>query len=327
MVRRLAYFLIAFCIVLAIPFSIVELPDWLLLIGLFGGRLYILSIDPLLQNDRRMFWASVILWGVVHVIVSVVDAPARAFIGLPLLSLPLIYWLMSRFSNITEQWMNLSFRVTTILMGIAGWFLTHLGESELGAFAIPICILIVASHTYRAFSDRNDNRTLTAHWVALAILLWIGAGLLAAMVLFMSAGYWVRDTLILTVLKEWMRYATLAVILAMGNQITADIRGENRRVTGLSAYWLFAFGVIIGRLVMVYAGILQLSPLHQFEPSPAAINEWFRLIWLAGFWNIAILLGLIIYAVQIFIRRPPGLLSLNSEPCLPHSPSPHSESE
>ena len=46
LLRRIAYLLIAASIGVAIPFSFTGLPDWLLLIGLFGARLYLLASQP-----------------------------------------------------------------------------------------------------------------------------------------------------------------------------------------------------------------------------------------------------------------------------------------
>lgn len=276
-VRRAAYLLIAACIALAIPASFGVLPAWLLLIGLLGGRLYMLTadpFDPLVQAERRAFAVSVGAWTLLHALVALTAPRFQVNIALPLLSLPLMYWLMTRFSRIDAVWARLSMRVTTLLIALAGigWYS---GATWLALYVSPVCVLITAAHAYRAFSDQNGSRTLAAHWLALMLLLWIGASLIGGADAALR-GY-------------WLTFAALALVLGMGSQITADWRGENRRITGLSAYWLVAFGVIFSRLT----------------PDPAL-------------WGLLPPLGVLVYAAQFVIRRPPGLLSSGSEPPRPH---------
>lgn len=310
LLRRVAYLLIAASIGLALPASLGVPPPWFLLIGLFGGRLYLLTMDPYLQADRPALITSVGVWAGIHLAIGLLDARIQTLVGLPLLTLPLVYWLMTRFANLPEVWLTSSFRVTTVLMGLFSFGLL-MGNSF--TLLAPLCMFIIAAHLYHAFANQNGSRTLAAHWVALALILWIGVGLFGETPLVTD----MRFSNGTGTQTNWLCYATLSVILGMGSQITADLRGENRRITGLSAFWLVAFGVIL-----VGVSSLELHQVRRFLTSadenwmynPVIIDVWDSFLMENLIWVFAIPFGLIIYLVQFVIRRPPGLLSSDSEP-------------
>ena len=256
---------------------------------------------------RRLSIISVVwLIGMAGALIGMFDADLRVLIAFPVTTLALLYWLMTRFASVQRIWLTLSLQVTVGLVAVAGGCLYLAGESALGALAIPLCLLIVAAHSYHAFSNQNGSRTLAAHWAALTVLLWIGVGLLGGIATFPEIYPTVRDTLIPDVIRDWLRAATLAIILGMGNQVTADMRGENRRITGLSAYWLIAFGVIVGGILRLCAGTAQayLVSLYGLEPLAVHDNQLAPLLIIAGTFDLAALLGMAIYAVQFWVRRP-----------------------
>jgi hypothetical protein len=301
LLRRIAYLLIAASIGLALPFW---LTPWWALIGLFGGRLYLLSLDPTLVQDRRKRFGSILLWATLHIIVGVTDQRLQVFVAFPLLSLQLIYWLMTRFSSVEEVWTNSSRRVTTGLMMLAGVGMMMLDQLPFLAYLIAACILITVAHIYHAFAHQNGSRTLAAHWVALTLLQWIGVYLGSAMLplLNISPTAWLFDTPPI----EAGYFAVLAVLFGMGNQITADMRGENRRITGLSAYWLVTFGSIMLEMLqscvaVVRLHILGISLVDERFMDWSWVEPFTRL---GMFWVLAVLLGWIIYLVQFIIRRP-----------------------
>jgi len=307
--QRLAYLLIAACILLAIPFAFVRpLPDWLPLIGLFGARLYRLSDEPNLngKTDRLLFLISG--WAVVHLLALLTELPyGPPFAGLPLLSLLLMYEFMPRFSVVTEAWMKISLRVTVGLLVITAWMIAMVITAPFAAVIAPVCLLIIAAHHYHAFSNGNGSRTLIVHWLILTVILWIGVGVFS--------GVFIIDALLLAaeersapffypLMADWMRYAALAVVLGVGNQLVARLRGENRRITGLSAYWLVTFGVIVGGLVALGAGVVQAYLIYAgIEAGQAAVLVS-PVTTLANGWHLGIPLGLMIYLVQFVIRRP-----------------------
>ncbi len=317
--RRIAYLLIAASIGFALLSGLrvwFEIP---LLLGLFGARLYLLTLDPVLSGNRRLMAASIGIWALLHYVVGVSAAAVRDFVGLPLLSLPLIYWLMTRFSTVTETWITLSFRVTTVLLALAGFGALMVNEVPAFSTIIPICLFIIAAHFYHTFTSPNGNRTLAAHWVVLTLLLWLGAFIGTALVpqLGLTNPTHAFGTVRLHSVNE---FAALTVILGLGNQITADFRSENRRITGLSAYWLVAFGITVSTLITLLA-----SAVHSYVVNrglnPNVMPEDFYLISKQAYiWQWAIWLGLIIYLVQFWIRRP------RFEPH-PPPPSPSGEEE
>lgn len=306
--RRIAYLLIATSVGLAIPFSFTGLPDWLPLIGLFGGRLYVLATQPNLQGRSGALLFLVAGWAGVHLLSIAMNVPhIVSFAGLPLFSLLLMYEFMPRFSVVPDVWMKSSLRVTVGLLVITAWMISMVITAPFAAVIAPVCLLIIAAHLYHALSNGNGSRTLIVPWLTLAVIVWIGVGVFS--------GVFIIDALLLAaeersapffypLLANWMRWAALAVILGVGNQVVADLRGENRRITGWSAYWLVTFGVIVGGLVQLGAGLVQAYLIYAgIEAGQAAVLVS-PLITLARLWQFAIPLGLIIYLVQLFIRRP-----------------------
>lgn len=308
LLRRIAYLLIAASIGVAIPFSFTGLPDWLLLIGLFGARLYLLASQPNLQGRSGALLFLVAGWAGVHLLPYFMNAPhIVSFAALPLLSLLLMYEFMPRFSVVPEVWMKTSLRVTVGLLVFAAWMISMVITAPFAAVIAPVCLLIIAAHLYHAFSNGNGSRTLIVPWLALAVIMWIGVGVFS--------GVFIIDALLLAaeersapffypLMANWMHLAALAVILGVGNQMVADLRGENRRITGLSAYWLVTFGMLVGGLVQLGAGLVQAYLIDAGIDAEQAAVLVSPVITLANGWRLAIPLGLIIYLVQFFIRRP-----------------------
>lgn len=282
-----------------------ELYDVGLWLGLIGGGVYAGSrVDtPLLPVG--LVAAGVGLAGVG--IISGNDAlrlALRLYAAYGLASLGVLYALMPRFSHVSDGWYRLSLRVTAVLMGIATLLLT-LPASPISPPVIAAALVIIASHSYKAFSSRNDSLLLAAHWSALAVILWVGVGLLGAVMRFPAFAPYITGTSVESALAWWMRGAALALVLGMGNQVTAERRGANLRITGLSAYWLIAFGTICGGIVLLCAGAVEVYLVHLFDLDPARaldlLSPFVSLRWLT---DAALLVGMIIYAAQFWLRRP-----------------------
>ncbi|MBZ0277165.1 MAG: hypothetical protein K8I60_13535, partial [Anaerolineae bacterium] len=167
-----------------------------------------------------------------------------------LMALALGFWLMHRFSNITPAWADTGVIVTGGWAALAGVLVTLPGLYPLGVpdwlltlgrislFVIPICYLVIAAHSYKAFSDRNPTQTLAGHWLSLGIvLLLLGPGLLGAAQALPGVMQWTVGTRLSDLQGTLTGVAALAVTLGVINQGTIELRGINRRVTGLIPFW------------------------------------------------------------------------------------------
>lgn len=315
---RFAYYLLSLSIWLATVYAVVVAvlpgePQWLfdaaLLIGLVGAWEQI-ARKP--DGSRRVMLPLVVGVGLL-ILGFMLDTRyyLHPYMGYGLASLALIYWLLRRFSTVSEAWYELSLRITPLLMALAMLPLIFDGGVIIAPVTTPILILIIAGHARHGLEERRANPTLTVPWVALTVSLWIGVGLVAGIAAYPPLRPDVTGTLIESVSANWIRFATLSALFAMGNQITADLHGEERRITGWSAYWLIAFGTIIGGVILLCAGVVEVY-LNYLDTPSSEIRHLLQPLMALCRWAIAG--GALIYALQFFMRRPPGLLSSDSEP-------------
>lgn len=249
------------------------------------------------------------------------SAGLRINIACPLAAVALGFWLMHRFSNITPGWADTSVYSAAGVVTLAGALVTlpplHMlaapGRADwmaaLGSasvIVVPALYLMLAAHGYRALSDRNLARTLSAHWYALALLLFLlGPGLLGSLQADPDALRWTLGTRLTDLQHTLTALIPVAMALGTANQAAAELRGRNWRVTGLIPFWLVAFGIIIGALGLAGAGLAQtylerrlgLDYLH----TQALIAPLYRL-WAAGW--LAVTLGAGVYALTFWLRRP-----------------------
>ena len=228
----------------------------------------------------------------------------NCYVAEVLAALALLYWLIERFSTISRLWAEMSLYTVAGLMALAGSLVTlgTLGMiSPVFACIVPPLCLLFASHTYAAFSSRNSANTLAAHWAALGVLLLIGVGLLGGAQAALHE--WMAGTRLSDLLPTLAQMAVAAILLGVCNQISAELRKENRRVTGLMPFWLVAFGAVGGGLALAGAGLAQgfLQAQVGYLDAQGLIAPLYAL-WIGGLALLA--LGLILYGLIFWLRRP-----------------------
>ena len=240
---------------------------------------------------------------------------ARAFqthVGFALSALSLLFWLMTRFSRVDEGWARAGARIVAVLVFLGG-SLISLGRAGLpvavslgAAPLLLLCYCVLASHSYRALSKRNENASLAPHWIALAALLWLfSAGFFGVLSIqpaiaeamrgsdLAAAGAWLAD------------WTVLAVILAFTNEAASSLLGGNQRVTGYVPFWLISFGLALSGIAQICRGVAEiyLRQVSGLEPAVAAdLLMPITTVWI--FCLAAVAVGCAIYALGFWLRRP-----------------------
>jgi hypothetical protein len=235
------------------------------------------------------------------------DLLRRVALHLPLTlaAIPLMFWLMVRYSNIHRPWHDLALRVVTGWLMSAGVLLCLQPDTLpdavrwLVAGTILLAHVVVAAHCYRALSDRNESRTLAAHWHAQAVLLLVVTGFFGAVRVLPGASL---DETWLALLPELGKLAGfVALCLGLVNQIVAEMRGQSWRVTGLLPFWTMVAGWWLWLLTLAAMGITQVvfARIGHTE-SPADLLPLRRFA--AGAWAL-IGIGMVIYCLGLIARR------------------------
>ena len=267
----------------------------------------------------RVWRMAMLLIGVNLVAASLLEGRAldalRAFqlqVAYPVAGLSVMFWLMRRYSRVEADWAADGLRITALLVTLAG-SLISLGRLGLpaalsaGATAIiPLGYMILAAHSYRALSSRNENASLAPHWIALATLFWlVGGGFLGALSIQPAIGEAMRGT-DLAQAQDWLaRWVLLAIVLAFVNESATSLRGDNRRVTGFAPLWLIAFGAGLATVVQACRGVLQIYLREAAAVEASAMPE--LLLPLTVVWIIclfAVAAGIVVYALGFWLRRP-----------------------
>lgn len=204
----------------------------------------------------------------------------------PLMTLAVGFWLISRFSNMAYGWVKDGLYILAGLISLAGGLLIFLP-----GWGTNIIVFIVygmiAARSYRALTRHNDAKTLASHWYAFSvILLWIGSIPLAL------GG--------IELVSFLMGFAALSMILGGINQSVAEMRGINRRITGLLPFWCIIFGVIaLGYILSVDTifSAANLADEFSLQPIFAPMNT------IASISLISIFLGMTFYALGFWARR------------------------
>lgn len=239
-------------------------------------------------------------------------------VGWVLAAVALGFWLMHRFSNITPGWAEDGLYVTAGLLALAGLLVSlsplyTLGISDLlrtvgslGVLVIPLALVIFAAHSYRALSDRNPTRTLAAHWFALAlVLLMLGMGIMGAVNALPGVNRWTQGTRLSDLQYMLTALAVAAILLGVINQAAAELRAENRRVTGLLPFWLVSFGGIGGGLALAGAGLAQVYLERIFSVGYLDVQRELAPLYQAWIGGLVLMLaGLLVYALGFRARRP-----------------------
>jgi hypothetical protein len=219
---------------------------------------------------------------------------------------------MTRWSNVREEWAREGVVIVSGLIALAGSLISIAPlalPSLIGIFSavvVPICYMILAGHSYRALRDRNQNRSLSPHWIAIAVLLWLaGGGFLGTLSTQMGIQQWLSGTRLAEAQYGLMVWGMLAIVLSLVNTTATELRGENRRVTGYMPLWLIAFGNGFGAIVLGSTGVVEIY-LQGFLAIDRATVERL-LIPLSILWIVCLLtaaIGIAIYALGFWIRRP-----------------------
>ncbi len=225
------------------------------------------------------------------------------------------YWLMHRFSDVPQGWADSSLYTVAGLLSLAGMLVSLAGFYPLGGFTVlgnfavivvPVLYLIYAAHSYRALSSRNPTVTLAAHWYALGLLLFLlGPGMLGGLQAAPGIHQWTAGTRLSNLQATLTALAVIAVVLGVINQAAAELRGQNRRITGLAPFWLVAFGIVGGGAALGGAGLAQ-TYLERiigvsYLETQTLIAPLYAL-WVLGWLSVA--LGVGIYALAFWARRP-----------------------
>lgn len=313
--------------------NMLELPTFLdvvllvLLILIAGNILLGAGRVPVIQ-----MWSIGILMSALCVIISLIpvsdylqDRVLRGLavglntnIAFPLATVALGFWLMHRFSNVTPGWADVGIYSVGGLVTLAGVLVSLTPLHVLGApewtrtvgnlaiFVVPIAYLIFAAHSYKALSDRNATYTLAGHWYTLSLLLLLlGIGLLGGVQSAPRVSIYTLGTRLTDLQNTFAELAVVAMALGVINQGAAELKGHNRRLTGLSPFWLVAFGIIGGGLALGAAGVVQ--SITERQLSVGYLNTQTLIIPLYQGWFLglaAILVGMVIYGITYWLRRP-----------------------
>lgn len=291
-----------------------------LIVGLLGGGWY--ALNRFYGNRWREMVVRVGLVGTILLLFTLIarwlvpdsvewSDQVRLFFAYPLSYAALLYWLYRRFSNVPPAWTESSLASVAILLTIGGsaaLIAATVDSNVVNTVCVGLgapCYLIAGAHGFRALSDRNQNRVMSAPWSALCLILLVVGGLLSVTMLSPNADLWTHNATLADVPHEFVSAAGIALILGMGNQIAAELRGQNIRVTGWVPYWLVTGGTLLTVLGLAAVGLVE-SVLIRLEI--ALIGEWIAplaAIWWGGVCLISA--GLAIYALTYFLRRPPSI--------------------
>lgn len=219
-------------------------------------------------------------WGV-----SAFDGGAfRLLIVDPLISVALLFWLGERTSTLPTMWLAANVRLGLVYSAISGGLMwVGIGAGWVN----PLMWIMVGSMGYKLVALANGWQTLARHWMALTLLLYfLALGLPGALSMGLGGAY-------SATLRLMLGAAPLLVILGAANQIAAERRGINRRVTGLLPFWCVSLG-LFGALLGRYS--IDLLAAHDVS----AVEGFIRLE-TVGFGAGAV--GMVIYGLAWGLRR------------------------
>ncbi len=224
----------------------------------------------------------------------------------------IMFWLITHWSNVRDDWARDGVMILAGCVSVSGFFITiaPLHHSSFLSIAsvliVPMCYMILAGHSYRALRDRNQNQSLSPHWIAIAVLFWLaGAGFLGTLSTHFGFQQWLQVTRLADAQYGLMMWGVLGIVLSLTNYTATYLRGENRRVTGYMPLWLIAFGVGFGMIVRGCAGVVEIYLTHFLLMDRVTVDT--LLIPLSIVWIICLLIiaiGIMIYALGFWVRRP-----------------------
>ncbi len=305
-------------ILVASPFAPLSLLDSALALFLLLTLLWIGRVRGRSTYLRLWQWGMFLTLGslpLIHLADGIASDVARAFqthVGFALCALSLLFWLMTRFSRVEESWARAGARIVAVPVFLGG-SLISLGRAGLpvavslgAAPLLLLCYCVLASHSYRALSKRNENASLATHWIALATLLWLfSAGFFGALSIQPAIAEAMRGTG-MAAAQAWLaNWAVLAVILAFVNEAASSLLGGNLRVTGYAPFWLISFGLALSGIAQICRGVVEiyLRQVSRLEPAAAAdLLMPITTVWIISLTAVAA--GCAIYALGFWLRRP-----------------------
>jgi nitric oxide reductase subunit B len=239
-------------------------------------------------------------------------------VGFPLAAAALGYWLIRRFSSVPRLWTDIGIYTVGGLLVIAGALVTLAPLFRLGGgsgaywlgnialFAVPILYLIFAAHSYGALSERTHTHSLAAHWYALSLLLLlIGVGFLGGLQSQADVGQWTAGTRLTDLQASLTLLGVTAMGLGMVNHTASDLYARQKRVNGLTPFWLVAFGILIGAAALGGAGIAQVYMERILSVGYLDVQTLVTplyMLWMLGLLLLAAGIG--VYALTFWLRRP-----------------------
>ncbi len=240
---------------------------------------------------------------------AALDSLARGVqvhVGWTLAALALASFLIRRLSTVSTLWAELSLRTLAVLLALAGALLSLAALGGIGALLVLLIYLITASHHYLPLAHRSATDTLAAHWLALGIvLLLIGVGMIGAIQIAPAIRHATTGTWLSALPEQAALGAIMAIILGTINQIAAELRADQRRITGLMPFWLVAFSLIGGVLLLAGIGLVQVYVERLV--GVGWLEAETLLAPLYTLWaGVSVLLpgGLIIYGFLFLLRNP-----------------------
>ena len=224
----------------------------------------------------------------------------------------IIFWLMTKWSNVRIEWAQDGAKIIAGLVALGGILISFapLGYASLvgmmSGFVVPICFMILGGHSYRALRDRNQNMSLSPHWIAIAVLFWMaGGGFLGTISTQSGIQNWMGDTRLADAQFWLMNWGMIAIILSLVNYTASDLRGENRRVTGYMPLWLIGFGNAFVAVILGCIGVVEIY-LTRFLSVDYKIIAYLLtpLLILQLILLLTIAIGVLIYALGFWVRRP-----------------------
>jgi len=214
----------------------------------------------------------------------------RFSLGYPLLLLACAFWIMSRISDMAHGWVREGLLIMAGLVAAVGMIALFL-PGWVGRIIGFLVYGMVAARTHRALSRHNPASTLASHWVALAVLLFWGAGFAFRNSPFSEP---------LTLKAYLMTFACTAVILGAINQAVAEMRGINRRVTGLIPVWCFSLGVMGSAYALSVAGLLITMPEDSLLAERiGTLGDYME------YGLLIVIVGLCVYTLALWLRWVP----------------------
>lgn len=286
------------------------LSQWVIFSGYGAAGAYIIASDTALTHWRQAWQLPVMrVWmvGMAVIVVCyvlVLSPSLRLNVGYVITGVALTFWLMRRFGNVAQAWADAGVVYVAAFMTIAGLCLSFPGLAIFAPFVVPLCWANFAAHSYRALSDTTPSRTLSAHWMALALIVWLlGLVLVGALIALPDIRDMAQATILPYVQRSLIHTGAWALILAVINQAVAEMRRQNQRITGLLPYWCVLFGTLgyhlalgVMGVVQIYFGLLDVVP----QQADMLLQPLHLLAIIA---HTGLTFGFLFYAMGFYARR------------------------